>query len=247
MTARSSISRVRPILVEFVGASGVGKSYLLARVGEALRQRGAQVHDLDAIRTREFHPASVLLVLKAGYLVKLTRQKSRHHYPAMVKRLAQDMIRRRAVTTGADGIYLCSEGPFQRARALYRGSADLDMAGIADLLFRHIVPPDVVIAVEAHAPTIYSRRVARGKRVDSFSLESVAADVALLEESIRTIEHVQRHVAPQMHLLRVDLDNPDATPAVASRLASALEGIASRRAEPLRRASEAGTRSKSVR
>jgi hypothetical protein len=224
---QASNNRVRPILVEFVGASGVGKSYLLARVGEVLRQRGAQVHDLDAIRTRKFHPASVLLVLKAGYLVTLTRQKSRHHYRAMVKRLAQDMIRRRAVTRGASGIYVCSEGPFQRARALYRGSAGIDMAEIADMLFRHIAPPDAVIAVEATAPTIHSRRVARRKRGDSFSVASVAADVALLKESIRTVEHVRRHVAPDMQLLRVDLDSPDAAVGVASRLASVLESIAS--------------------
>lgn len=228
---------IRPILVEFVGASGVGKTYLLARVHEVLRQRGAQVHDLDAIRTRKFRPGRALLVLKAAYLVWLTRQESRRHYRLMVKRLAQDMIRRKAVTSGAGGMYLCSEGPFQRTRALYRGSASLDMAGVADLLFRHIAPPDAVIAVEATAPTIHSRRVARGKRGDSFSLESVAADVALLEESMRTIEHVQRHIAPEMQLFRVDLDEPDATLAVAARLASALEGIASRCSEPLRRVS----------
>jgi hypothetical protein len=218
MAHSTPTSGTRPTLVEFVGASGVGKSYLLARVGEALRQRGAQVHDLDAIRTRKFRPATVPLLLKAAYLVKLTRQESRSHYRTMVKRLAQDMIRRRAMTSGASGIYLCSEGPFQRTRALYRGSAGLDMVKIADMLFRHIVPPDAVIAVEATAPTIHSRRVARGKRRDSFSPESVAADVALLEESIRTIEHVQRTVAPEMQLLRVDLDNPDTAPAVASIL-----------------------------
>jgi hypothetical protein len=229
------MSRVRPILVEFVGASGVGKSYLLARVRALLRQRGAQVHDLDAIRTRKLDPASVLLVMKAGYLVRLTRQKSFQREREMVKRLAQDMIRRKAVSSGPSGIYLCSEGPFQRARALYRGSDGLDMAGIADMLFRHIAPPDVVIAVEATVPTIHSRRVARGRRRDSFSLESVAADVALLEESIRAVEHVQRHVAPDMHLLRENLDKPDATAAVASRLASALQGIAAKRsARPAR-------------
>jgi hypothetical protein len=223
------MSRPQPILVEFVGASGVGKSYLLARVGEALRQRGAQVHELDAIRTRKFDPAKILPLLKAGYLVKLTRQQSLYHYPGMVKKLARDMIRRQAVISGPGGIYLCSEGPFQRARALYRGSAGLDMAGIAALLFRHIAPPDAVIAVEATAPTIYNRRVARGKRGDLFSLESVAADVALLEESIRAVEHVRRHVAPGLQLLRVDLDNADATPAVAARVATALEGIVARR------------------
>jgi hypothetical protein len=219
----------RPILVEFVGASGVGKSYLLARVGEELRQRGAPVHKLDDIRTRKFLPANVLLVLKAAYLVTLTRQRSLRRYPKIVKRLAQDMIRRKAVTSGSSGIYLCSEGPLQRTRALYRGSAGLDMAAIADMLFRHIAPPDVVIAVDATVPTIHSRRVARGRPGDSFSLESVGADVALLEKSIRTVEHVQRNVAPGMQLLREDLDKPDAAPAVAARLASALEGIASRR------------------
>jgi hypothetical protein len=221
--------RVQPVLVEFVGASGVGKSYLVARVAELLRQRGAQVHDLDAIRTREFDLANALLVLKAGYLVKLTGQESLHHYPGKVKRLAQDMIRRKAAARGPGGFYLCSEGPFQRARALYRGSAGLDMAGIADMLFRHISPPDAVIAVEATASTIHSRRVARGRRGDAFSLESVAADVALLEESLRTVEHVRRHVAPGMQLLRENVDNPDTIAAVASRLASALEGIASKR------------------
>jgi hypothetical protein len=219
----------QPIVVEFIGASGVGKSYLLARLGEALRQRGAQVHTLDAIRTRKFRLANVLLVLKAAYLVKLTRQRSVRRYPEIVKRLAQDMIRRNAITSESRGIYLCSEGPFQRARALYRGSAGLDMTAIAELLYRHIAPPDAVIAVEATVPTIYSRRVARGRRKDSFSMESVAADVALLEKSLRAVEHVQRNVAPGMQLLREDLDKPDGIPMVASRLASALEGIASRR------------------
>jgi hypothetical protein len=214
------------MLVEFVGAAGVGKSFLLARLRESLMRRDVLVTDFKGIRIRRFSVASVSAVFSALWLALLTRPVSCLVYFRNVRTLSAYAIRRRtAISEGS--VYLCSEGLFHRIRRFHRSSKGVSMTRIAATLFKFIPPPDVVLVVEASVATIHARRTNRARPGDAFTWKSIHADVQLLADSVRAIENVQESIAPHLVVIRVDVDTASIDE-TANRIANVLENILSR-------------------
>ena len=212
------------LMVEFVGAAGVGKSTLAGAVYDSLTKRGIPANDMEALPVRKFRPGTFVFVLRAAFLAWLIKPKSTRSFATAVKKLARYDIRRRAAS-GAQGVHICSEGLFHGMRAFHRESRALDMIRIADRLCRYIEPPDVVVVVQASAEIVYARRVARARKNEVFSRVSVEADVRLVEDSVRTIEHVRRRIAPSLNVIRVNVESPGIS-SPADVLADTLEKLA---------------------
>jgi hypothetical protein len=201
-------TRKASLMVEFVGASGVGKSYLLARLSDVLRGRGEAVYDFDSISIRRSHPRNILAIAKAILLVLRIKPTLVVAYPQSIRKFAGHSLKRNAANRMA-GITLCCDGLFHKLRGLYKRSSGIRMEKLADILFRHVEPPDIVIVVEASAKTVYERRAERDRPGESFSPETVMVDVSLVKESIRNIEYVQRCIAYDLKMIRVNFDDAD--------------------------------------
>jgi predicted PilT family ATPase len=215
----------RGIMVEFVGAAGVGKSFLLANLADVLRSRGVVVNDFESVRIRRFdlfNPGTIAVV---AYLMVLIKPTLLFTYAISIRKLVGYLVQRRAVAT-LEGIHLCCDGLFHKMRGIYKRAGGVRMEMIATTLLRYIDPPDVVIVVEASASTVHARRMQRARSSDILSKESVAIDVQLLEESIRTIEYVQEHIAPGLRMIRVSVDDTDNTETIL-QLADELQAISS--------------------
>jgi hypothetical protein len=208
------------VFVEFVGAAGVGKSFLAERVQEELRRRGKAVRSVDSIRWKK-GPKGAWVLAKSAFLAALTRPSTFSRYMESTKRLALYTTRRMSCD-GVPGFHIASDGIFHKMRALNRRSERLGMIQIADLLFKYLSPPDVVVIVQATPATVFARRSARGRPRDTFTEDSVRADVLLTTDTVRTVEHVQRY-APNLRVIGVDLEETGAD-AVAQRLAESLTG-----------------------
>lgn len=207
----------RGLLIEFVGAAGVGKSTVLKELIRLLRARGLQIVDMDSERIKISRLTTVAHLTTAAYLAILFRPRTVQAYRRTVMQLF-GYSRRRTAARQANCIHLCSEGIFQKIRAIYRTHADLSMSGVADRIFRFMAVPDFVIVIEASTEVIFERRSGRARPDDILIRDSVCGDVLLLQESVRTIEHVQDTIAPHLRMIRVNAE--------ASSIATMAEEIA---------------------
>lgn len=221
-SSRDSRSKIRPVIVEFVGAAAVGKTFLAERLRDELCRKGMAVRCVDSIRSTRGLKGLVVLA-ESAYLAALTRPASFSRYLESTKRIVRYM-RRRKSCEGIAGFHLESEGIFQKVRALSRRSRSLGMIQIADLLFKYLAPPDVVVIVQASPATIFARRTARGRPNDEFTPDSVRDDALLTAETFQTVTHVQRQRTGRLHVIEVDLEETGAD-SVAGRLADSLTGM----------------------
>jgi thymidylate kinase len=210
------------VFVEFVGAAGVGKSFLAERLHDELRKRGLVVRGVDTIRWKK-GLKGLLVLASSAYLAALTQPSTLSRYLESTRRIALYKTRRQSCD-GIAGFHIASDGIFHKMRALGRRSRSLDMIQIADRLFRYLAAPDVVIIVQASPATIFARRSARIRPRDEFTLESVRDDVAMTADTIRTVTHVQRQRAGAMQVIEVDLEQTGAD-SVALELGDRLEGM----------------------
>ena len=201
------------VTVEFLGAAGVGKSHIRERLTHALRSRGHLVLDSTEIRLGQFRSRGALEWLKASYLLYLVNPKLLFTYTRSARKIAHctllDKLSKKARCVG-----VVDEGIFHRVRGLQRRSPGRQMEDIAELMFLHIRAPDLVVVVEAAPDIVYERRLQRSRRSDVFSLDSVAADVQLVADSVSAIEHIQRTIAPHLKVVRVNVDGCDVNPIV---------------------------------
>ena len=209
------------LMVELVGASGVGKSYLLARLSDTLRERGEAVYDFDSISIRKSSPLNIFAIVRAIVLVVRIKPGLIFTYPNFIRKLAGHFVKSNAARRMV-GISLCCDGLFHKLRGLYKRSGGMQMEKLANILFRHVEPPDIVIVVEASASTVYERRVQRNRARDLFSPESVMNDVSLTQENIRSIDYVQRRIATDLKVIRVNVDNAHIS-AAAQRVADEVQ------------------------
>jgi len=217
----TDISKMRPMLVEFVGAAGVGKSYLAARVYDELIRRNVPVANLQLIGVRKGSVRNLWTVVEAAFVTLLLKPKRLAMYMRLARRLAKYKIRQRSYKSG-HGVYICDAGIFQMLRALYRNSKSRCMTDIADRLFNYVKIPDVVVVVEATIEKIFARRSDRNRSNDSFSHNSVKRDVLLLEDTIRAIKHAQRVPNAKLHMIVIDAEKDD-TKAVVQKTVSFVE------------------------
>lgn len=208
------------LLIEFVGAAGVGKSTLARKLYHALHLKGMPVSDFEAIAIKR-HPFNVLHIARAIHLALLTRPRAASHLARAAKKIARYSTRQEIVRK-AGGIYVCSDGMFHKLRLFYRRSRGLDMNQIAERVFTRISPPDIVVVVEACASTVYSRRLARNRHRDQYTRRSVQADVQLVDDSVKAIIHVQNSVDQKLRLIRVNAEHSDDS-AIMERLVDTVE------------------------
>lgn len=177
------------MLIEFVGASGIDKSLLAAKIYNELNQRNISVAKFKFIRIRRDSVRNLLIVVHATLVILLLMPEKLTKYVRSVRRLARYKIRQRSCESG-HAVYICDEGIFQMLRSLHRNSRSHSMTDIADQLFKYVNLPDIVVVVEAGVEEILVRRSDRNRQNDSFNRESVKRDVLLLEDTIMAIKHV---------------------------------------------------------
>lgn len=215
------------MIVEFVGAAGVGKSYLSDRVLQALQAGGLPARDFTLINKRRAGARSLVLLARAIYLASLMRQNTLSAFSIAAEIIWKYSIRRE-VGEQLEGIHITSEGLFHKLISFQRRSNGLAMNELADILFQKIEPPDAVVVVEASAEIIFARRVGRNRANDLFSPESVEDDLAMVRESVGAMEHIRRSIHPDMQILRINADEEGGDKTVAV-IAAALEQSAGAR------------------
>lgn len=207
------------MMVEFVGAAGVGKTYLSGRVLEALQARGLVARDFTLINKRRAGAHSLVLLAKAIGLVMQMRLRNPSTFWKSVEVIWKYTLRRE-VSKQLDGIQVTSEGLFHKIISFYRRSDGLEMNQLADILFRKIEPPDAVVVLEADAETVFARRTDRSRPNDRFSPESVRADIAAVRRTVGAMEHVRSTMNPAMQVLRVSVEEDGGDTAVAAIVAA---------------------------
>ena len=142
----TDIIETQPILVEFVGAAGVGKSFLAAKIYDELDRRNVSVMNFQLIPIRTNSVRNLLIVMRAAVITFLLNPKTLTLCMRSLKRLARYEIRRHSCESDHD-IYICDEGIFQMLRSLHRNSRSHGMPEIADQLFKFVDLPDIVVVV----------------------------------------------------------------------------------------------------
>lgn len=209
------------MLVEFIGAAGAGKSFLSDRALDALKAKGLAAVNFDLIRIDKAAPRNLFLAVRAVYLSIVTRPISLFRLKRAFAGISSYSIRRE-LCKQIGGIQITSEGLFHRIITLHRNSRGLEMNQLADMLFRKIQPPDVVVVVEVSARTALTRRIARNRPNDLFTRESVRADVEIISETIEVMEHIKRTLHPPMRVIRVNAEEEGGEIAIA-KIVTALE------------------------
>ena len=207
------------MMVEFVGAAGVGKTYISERVLDTLRERGFTARDFTCIDKRRAGAHSLVLLAKAVGLAARMRLRNASAFRKSVEIIWRYTLRRE-VGKQLDGIHVTSEGLFHKIISFHRRSDGLDMNELADILFREIEPPDVVIVLEADPDVVFTRRLARNRPNDRFSHESVQDDTAAVRRTVGAVEHIRATRNPAMQVLRIPLGEDGGDNAVATIIAA---------------------------
>jgi thymidylate kinase len=206
------------LLVEFVGAAGVGKTVLAEAVGAALMRREIPV---QMFRGTPVDPSPIRrarALARAAWVSARLKPRTLRNFWSQAHTIARHQLRWHSVGSGR--VLLCDEGAFHRMRGFFRNSNGLGMQDIADRLVDHMAMGDLVVVVTASVENIQARRVARGKPGDKLDRESVQADVTLLEQSLATISHV-KNSGRRLRVLLVDAEG-DGLDEATERVAAAV-------------------------
>jgi thymidylate kinase len=207
MIAGASVAEPRRILVEFVGAAGVGKSFLTAKLVGELQKRRLPVIDLARTPIKRSAPQNWAIAVAKTLAALELMPRSFSAYLATAKRLAKHEIRA-AECRQDTAIFVLDEGIFQKIRAFYRNSRATDMLQITERVLRHASFPDVVVVVEGTVERVLTQRSQRKGRSTKFNRASIRNDVLLVADTIRTIEHTQRR-SPGLRMLRINIECDD--------------------------------------
>jgi hypothetical protein len=191
--------------VEFLGASGIGKSYLLGRLVEELKNRNIAVANLDDAQSKKTSLRTLHKVLTIAWVTLRIRPLSVPDYLKIVRLLARksDVPRH---SPEVEQVFVRSEGVFHDLRIIARRSQLKDMYEIASRLLPILYFPDVVVVLEASAQRIYDQRISRSRRGDVFSLDSVKLDSEVTNESIRVIESCRVKYRPKIQVVKCNLE-----------------------------------------
>jgi hypothetical protein len=193
------------VLVEFLGASGIGKSRLLGKLAEELHNRNIAVRNLDDLSLKKENLRAFRKVLQIAWIALRLRLRNFRVYLKIVRRLARVSLIPRTSSEVAE-VFIRSEGVFHILRTIARQSRSKDMYKVASRVFAKAHLPDVIVILEASAQTIYAQRLSRGRPGDAFTLESIETDICTTHESIRVIEEFRRQRHPEIQVIRCNLD-----------------------------------------
>jgi chromosomal replication initiation ATPase DnaA len=206
------------VLIEFVGAAGVGKTFLSHAVAAELAKRGIPAKLFRSIPVPSSRIRKAQAWLRAAWTVRLSRPSTLSAFRAQTMHIARHQLRWEDARAQRQ-VFLCDEGFFHRLRAFHRNSPGMNMTEIADRLARRIAVGDIVVVVQASVDTIRARRMARNKKGDKVDVDSVVADVRLMDESLATALHVKGSSRPELRVLFVDAETDEHV--IVDRIASA--------------------------
>jgi thymidylate kinase len=209
--------RSSAVFIEFVGAAGVGKTFLSHAVAAELTKRGIPAALFRSIPITGSWIRKAQAWLRAAWSAGLSRPRTLSAFRAQALHIARHQLRWESAREQPK-VFLCDEGFFHRLRAFHRNSRGMKMMEIADRLEGRMAIGDVVVVVQATVETIRARRVARNKEGDKTDVDSVLADVRLMEQSLATALHVKSAVRPELHVLMVDAETDER--AMVDRIAS---------------------------
>jgi len=214
----------RPIFVEFVGAAGAGKSFIASELHDELDRRKIGAADLLDSAISKIDIRNYLIFANAFIVASRLAPRDLALHISTVKRLSKLNIRR-AAADAASQVVICDEGIFQIIRALYRNSRAHSMVEVASRLRGYVDMPDIVIAVDASADTVFSRRTRRNRTGDRFDRQSVARDVAMIGDTVAAVRHVQTFPEVSMDCLLVDVNESSFQPVI-DKIAALIESRA---------------------
>jgi broad-specificity NMP kinase len=215
-------SHPKTLLVEFVGAAGVGKTVLAEAVGAALTRRELSVQMFRSMAVDPSLLHRVQAFARAAWASARLKPRTLRRFWLQAKNIARHQLRWNSAGSGL--VLLCDEGAFHRMRTIFRNSNGLAMKEIADRLVDHMALGDMVVVVTASVEKIQARRVARGKPGDKLDRESVQADVTLLEDSMATISHVKSS-GRRLRVLLVDVEEDSLEEATERVVAAVMEEV----------------------
>jgi deoxyadenosine/deoxycytidine kinase len=163
---------VRPLIVEFTGARGVGKSTLAALVEKKLEERAAVSSKMKRLPPYgELYLAACRLPrqLRSTLIFLSWRPVSWDEMRRFSKRFRRYLVYMQHMSR-ASGIQLLDDGIFQLMLMLYGKTTQKDMSRIAATLRRLTPFPDVVVSVQASQQDIEARRLKRGNARDLLKL-----------------------------------------------------------------------------
>lgn len=215
-------AETHPLLVEFIGASGAGKTFLATKVISILADRGLPVTNFKHIEIK-CTASNMLRAMRAAIIALRIKPKTLRGYVDTVFRLALHGIHY-DVCRGIDRINVSDDGIFHKMRSMYRNSRLSSMEEVSDRIFSYVAVPDMIVVIEAGAEEIYARRSKRKRGNEAPTLRSIQDDISLLEKSIKTIKHVQRSTPGSLTMVRVcSMENEMEDSA--ERLATLAEGV----------------------
>jgi len=234
------VTIARPVLVEFLGLSGAGKSAVSHQVAERLRRRGLPVREptlrlapegrrrsvwkralktLHVARELVMHPLTSLRSLKS---MSATRQQRLR----LLFRMGFNWLMLSSLMrTHRRSLHLFDQGTFQALWSIGLEGRRGVVGRVGPRLVATVPAPDAVVVIEARPEVVADRLRVRGGR------ESRADrwDPATVQRSMRTMDEV-RSVLRRMsarpggpRILRVVNGRDDDVEAVADRVAVELE------------------------
>lgn len=156
----------RPVICEFVGARGVGKSTLAELVSNELRHRQINCNQAAAPRfgaSLTSQLRNYVNWLRAYHTISKFCPNTRLQLHKLTERYCGDLQSGWRRFERNSDIVLLSVGIFQTIYMLHVHTAQKDMAAICRVLLRQVRAPDVVVFIEASEHAIEERRKRRGE------------------------------------------------------------------------------------
>ena len=239
----SSASFARPVIVEFLGLSGAGKSAVSHQVAERLRRRGLPVQEptltlapaarrrslwkrtlksLHVTRELVMHPLSSLRSLRS---MSATRQQRLR----LVFRMGFNWLMLSSLMrTHRRSLHLFDQGAFQALWSIGLEGGRGAIRRVGPRLVATVPAPDAVVVIEAGAEVVADRlkvRAGRESRADRWD----PADVRRSQRTMDEVKWILRRMSARPggpRILRVANGRHDDVEAVADRIAAEIERLA---------------------
>ena len=239
----SSAGFARPVIVEFLGLSGAGKSAVSHQVAERLRRRGLPVREptltlapaprrrswwkralkaLHVARELVMHPLSSLRSLRS---MSATRQQRLR----LVFRMGFNWLMLSSLMrTHRRSLHLFDQGAFQALWSIGLQGGRGAIPRVGPRLVATVPAPDAVVVIEAGAEVVADRlrdRAGRESRADRWE----PADVQRSLRTMNEVKSILRRMSARPggpRILRVVNGRHDDVEAVADRIAAEIERLA---------------------
>jgi thymidylate kinase len=233
----------RPVIVEFLGLSGAGKSAVSHQVAERLRRRGLPVREptmalapppsrrslvkrtiklLHVARELILHPSGSLRSLKS---LRSTRQQSLRE---LLRMGFNWLLLSSLMRTHRRSLHLFDQGAFQALWSIGLEGQRGMIRRVGPRLVDTVPAPDVVVVIEADAKVVAHRLEARGgreSRADGWDSIAVVRSMRTMDE-VKSILRSRSARPGGPRILRVANGWRDDIQAVADRLAVEIERVA---------------------